>query len=138
MNVREKEKKDAQQAYQQSVDYFERIATAMYTLLQKKERAELAYEESIQEPTQIESIIEQLNYIETLSKQIENLQRDVQLARSEMETKQSELTNAHVEVKKFEKIIEFRKRDYEKEEKRLENTMMDEVSIQQFLSCKNR
>ncbi|MFD2044103.1 flagellar export protein FliJ [Ornithinibacillus salinisoli] len=138
LNIREKEKKDAQHAYQQSMDDFERIATTLYTLLRKKEVAEQAYEDSLQEATQINSIKDQLEYIEMLNKQISNLQQEVQQARTVMETKQSNLTSAHVEVKKYEKIIEFRHNKNEKEEKRLENFMMDEVSIQQFLSYKNR
>lgn len=138
LTIREKEKKDAQHAYQLSINQFERIGTKMYELLRKKEVAEQAYEESLQASTNITSIQEHMEYMEFINKQINNLQQAVQQARTEMEAKQSKLTNAHVEMKKFEKLIEYRNIDQANQEKRLENAQMDEISVQQFLSYQNR
>lgn len=138
LHVRENEKKDAQKTYQQSIDFFEEIATRLYTLLRKKEIAEESYEGYLQQTTPIDKIREQVAYIEILNKQITQSQSEVQHARNEMETKHGKLTNAHVEVKKFEKIIEHRDQEIDERSKKNEKAMMDEASIQQYLNQKNR
>ncbi|WP_164668993.1 flagellar export protein FliJ [Virgibacillus doumboii] len=137
LHVRESEKKDAQKAYQQSIDFFEEIATQLYNLLRKKEIAEESYESYLGQTTAIDKIREQVAYIETLNKQIMQLQHEVQNARNEMETKHGNLTSAHVEVKKFEKIIEHRNQENEELLKKNEKAIMDEASIQQYLNQKN-
>lgn len=138
LNVREKEKNEAQKAYHQAMDFFEKVANQLYTLLKKKEAAEESYETYIHTTVSLDRIREQLAYIERLNNQIMQLQQDVQKARSEMESRQLKLTDAHVEVKKYEKIIEFRKKSEEEIFKKAEKMSMDEISIQQYLSHKNR
>lgn len=138
LHVREREKMDAQKDYQQSMDLFEQTATRFYHLLRKKEEAEISYDELIQHSTTLEKVKQQATYIEKLNKQIVHLQSKVQQARSEMESKQSKLTDAHVEVKKFQNIIESRNNSVIEKEKKLERKQMDEISIQQFISYKNR
>ncbi|MGJ9458859.1 flagellar export protein FliJ [Oceanobacillus sp. CF4.6] len=138
LNLCENEKSIAQKAYYHSMDSFEKIASELYTLLKKKENAEESYGIYIQSPTPIEQIKEQALYIEKLNRQINELQQLVQRARNDMESKQVSLTDAHVEVKKFEKIIEIRNDADEKLKKRVESNFMDEISITQYLNHKNR
>ncbi|WP_430785929.1 flagellar export protein FliJ [Virgibacillus flavescens] len=138
LNVREQEKHDAQKKYHRSIEYFEGVATQLYTLLKKKEDAEGAREEYIQHTIPIDKIREQLAYIEMLNKQILQLQQEVKVARSEMEEKQVILTDAHVEVKKFEKIITYRRKEQEEIIQKNEKIFMDEISVQQYLNQKNR
>ncbi len=138
LNVRENEKRDAQKAYQQSIDFFEEIATQLYNLLRKKEVAEESYEGYLHQTTPIDRIKEQVAYIEILNSQIMKLQHDVQKARNEMDTNHDKLTNAHVEVKKFEKIIEHRHKVDEELVKKSENAQMDEISMQQYFNQKIR
>lgn len=137
LNVREKEKTDAQKAYNQAIESFEEVATHLYQLLKKKEKAEETYEESMHETTSIEIIRQQMDYIEVLSKKIMNLQREVQRAREEMDVKHGKLKHAHVEVKKFERIIEKRIQTKEEIMRKQEELTMDEISIQQYLSHTN-
>src|SRR5699024_7797239 len=138
--------------------------TRLYQLLKKKEDAEESYEESIQETTPIEIIRQQMDYIEMLSRKIVKLEQDVQNARMEMENKHGKLKDAHVEVKKFEKIIKIKKKKKKKKkkngkikddhvevkkfkkkiqnrkqsakemEKKLKKKTMDEISIKQYLA----
>lgn len=138
LNVRENEKKMAQKAYISSRDIFEEVATKLYHALKKKEEAEAAYDRFIQKQTSIERIREQISYIEKLNQEIIHLQNQYQLARNEMEQKQEVLTDAYIEVKKFESIIEKRKRQEAEKTARMENLFMDEISINQFLNNKNR
>lgn len=138
LNVREREKHDAQKDYHQSIEYFEGVATQLFTLLKKKEKAEEAQDEYIQNTIPIVKIRGQIAYIETLNKQILQLQQEVQAARTEMESKQVLLTDAHVEVKKFEKIITYRKKEQQEIMQRNEKISMDEISVQQYLNQKNR
>lgn|SRR5690625_2589284 len=136
LNIREKEKKDAQLAHHESTIHFEEIATKLYTLLDKKENAEEVYEQDFANLTSIDKIREQMSYIEFLNQQIISAKEQVNKARNVMEVKQVKLTDAHVEVKKYEKIIEFRNQEQLKSEIRAEQIMMDEISTQQYISRK--
>jgi len=136
LNIREKEKKDAQLAHYESTVHFEEVATKLHSLLVEKENVEKSYEKDFGKITSIDKIREQMAYIDYLTQQIVRLQEQVNEARNTMEVKQVKLTDAHVEVKKYEKIIEFRKHEQLKSELRKEQIMMDEVSTQQYVSRK--
>ncbi|RDW19485.1 flagellar export protein FliJ [Oceanobacillus arenosus] len=137
LHVRENEKKDAQKIYYQAMDVFEKVASELYVLLKKKETAEEIYDQYIQTTTALDKIIDQVNYIEQLNQQIVMVEHNVHKARTDMETKQLKLTDAHVEVKKFEKIIELRRETEANEAKQVEKAFMDEISMNQYLSHKN-
>lgn len=136
LNVRENEKKAAQKAFLTSQETFEQVATKLYHVLKKKEMAEASYDEFIQTATPIERIKEQIHYIEKLNAEINLLQREVQFARSQMEKKQDALTDAYIEVKKFESIIEKRKQQEAEQITRAEKMFIDEISINQYISNK--
>lgn len=138
LHIREKEKNDAQKAYKKSIDFFEAVATQLYSVLKKKEAAEASYHAYLSGTSQLDKIKEQAAYIEALNKKIIQLQASVQKARSAMETKQAALKNAHTEVKKFEKIIEHRQLAFRTALEKEEMAMMDEISISQFASRENR
>lgn len=139
LNVRENEKKVAQKAFLNAQDTFEKVATKLYHVLKKKEMAEASYDDFIQTRTPIERIKEQILYIEKLNEEINMLQKEVQLARSQMETRQQDLTDAYIEVKKFESIIDKRQQQEKAAMARMDKAFMDEISINQYLSSsKNR
>ncbi len=133
LRIREQEKMDAQKAYQQSMSFFEDIAGRLYSMLKKKEKAEIFYERNLQESVSVEIAREQSAYIECLNKQIIQLQTEVNVARNKMNSKQIKLTDAHIEVKKFEQIINNRIQEKNLALRRYENELMDDVSIQQYL-----
>ncbi|MEN1966874.1 flagellar export protein FliJ [Lentibacillus sp. N15] len=133
LHIREREKQDAQKAYHYSQERFEDHAMQLYTLLRKKEAAEASYETCLHTTTPINQIKEQLAYIEQLAVQIMQMQHAVQDARDEMELNQQSLTDAHVEVKKFEKIMELRQEQRNEVKRKEEKQTMDDISIQQYL-----
>ncbi|MFD2208827.1 flagellar export protein FliJ [Virgibacillus halophilus] len=138
LDLREKEKKDAQKAYRQSMDFFEDIAGKMYRLLQKKENAEQSYENYLQQSIPLDRVKEQLSYIELLNQRILDLQNEVQRARQEMNKKQEKLSDAFVEVKKFEKMISYRQQSEKALQDKQEKEFLDEISIRQYVDYKNR
>lgn len=138
LSVRESEKKDAERAYHSAMKQFEEIAKQLYHLLKKKEDAEVSYENYLHQTTSIDMIKEQITYIENLNNRIMKLQSEIQEARTHMESKQVRLTDAYIEVKKFEKMIEGRRQTQAESLKKEERAMMDEISIQQYLIHKNR
>ncbi|MBD1224166.1 flagellar export protein FliJ [Virgibacillus halodenitrificans] len=138
LQVRELEKNNAQKAYHQSMDVFEEMATRLYNILKKKEAAEATYETDLHNGASINKIKQQAIHIEYINKQINDLQSEVQQARNAMEQKQIKLTDAHMEMKKFEKVIQNRKLEEHERVQRSENIFMDELSIQQYLGQKNR
>lgn len=137
LRVRENEKNAAQTAYNRSMDRFEEKAKQLYTLLRKKEEAEGSHQKITHEPITIERLKEQSAYMEQLNKQINLLQQQVIMARNDMETKQQKLSEAYVEVKKFEKLIENRKQTELQKIKTEEAKWMDEISMQQYLLTKS-
>lgn len=133
LSVRELEKNNAQKAHHRATEKFEVIATQLYNLLKKKENAEKQYGIWISDVAEIDKIKEQLTYIENLNRQISLIQQQVNKARTVMEQKQAKLTEAHVEVKKFEKVIEQRKKEREEKERKKEQLLMDEISVRQYI-----
>lgn len=134
LNLKETEKNMAQKDYQESVDHFEEKATKLYHLLKQKEDAELKYLETLELPTNVSTLHLNQQYIERLEKQINQLQPSVQQARGEMEEKQEKLSSAHIEMKKYEKIIERKEESYKASVATQEKKDMDEISMQQFIS----
>lgn len=138
LDVRENEKKVAQKIYSQSQEQFELVATSLYTLLKKKEDAEEAYDKCIQANVAIDQLQQISYFIETIEEEILDLQFKVNRARNDMELKQSKLTDAHIEVKKFEKLIELRAKEKHELQSRVDKAFMDEISLNQYMSNKNR
>lgn len=136
LQIKEKEMLDVQLEHVASIEAFETVATELYELLKRKENAESAQEEALQDSFSIEEMLEQMNYIDSLHKRILFVQQKVNEARSRMNEKQEELTAAHVEMKKYESIIKRRNEEQLAEENRIKRALMDEVSMQQFLKQK--
>src|SRR5690625_3524218 len=137
LSVREQEKKTAQMEQITAQNYFEKVATQLYHVLKTKEEAEQTLQSYMKTKAAIERIKEQSLYIDSLNKNIMKLQDQVQKARQEMEQKQQILTEAHIEMKKIEKMIERRAKEQKEQEEKLQMNLMDEISIQQF-TAKNR
>lgn len=132
LTIREQEKKDAQMDQITAKNYFEKVATQLYNVLKTKEQAEEMLHTYMETKAAINKIKEQSLYIDALNKSILNLQGKVQEARQDMESKQKVLTEAHIEMKKIEKMIERRLKDQKEQEEKLQMNLMDEISIRQF------
>lgn len=132
LNVREKEENDAQIAHYQSVSIFEKIANELYERLKEKENAETIYEKMLQTFTPIYEINNQFEYIEYLKQEIIRLQRELHYARKEMDRKQGKLKEAHIEVKKIEKMIHHRIDLKKEEDQKQEQQFLDEIGQQNY------
>lgn len=136
LNVREQEKKEAQIAHHESMAFYEEISNELIAVLNKREIAEELYQKHLKTMTTIDKIREQTTYIEKINLQLAELQTKLHEARQHMHTKQKKLTSAHIEVKKFEKIIELRKYEQQQFIQKTEQMVMDEISIQQYVNRK--
>lgn len=132
LHVREQEKDQAQMNRMHAVEQFEHVATQLYEQLKEKEAAEQKLSRLMSGQITMEKMKEQSLYIQNLSNQLVSLQRRVQDARKTMENKQALLNDAHIEMKKIEKMIEIRETQKKQAAKRLDATMMDEISMRQF------
>ncbi|GEN54144.1 flagellar export protein FliJ [Halobacillus faecis] len=138
-DLRDREKQKTQIIYQDAVDNFEKIAEKLYECLKKKEIAEKSFEEELKNYTvRAEAIVRHQRYIQGLQQTIDQLQPAVQKARKNMQQKQVKLSAAHIEVKKFEKIVEHKRNEQWDLMKSEENKQMDELSMQQYLNFHNR
>ncbi|CEI84298.1 hypothetical protein J18TS1_14800 [Oceanobacillus oncorhynchi subsp. incaldanensis] len=137
-DLHDNEKQVAQRAYAESQETFEKIARELYSLLKKKEMAESTFENAIQASTSIEKIKEQSAYIEKLTNQIQTVQLLVQRARNDMNSKQTKLSEAYIEYKKYDKMIDLKKEEAKAVLKKQEAAFMDEMSMQQYLRQNQR
>src|SRR5699024_1360836 len=76
-----------------------------------KENAESELDVVMKAKATITMIKEQSRYISLMKEKINTLQNNVQKARIEMEQKQNALTEAHIEVKKIERLIALREQE---------------------------
>lgn len=135
LDVRQQEKNEALVAHKIAIDQFEKVATQLYEQLKTKEHAQEVLNRYVQSEI-IKKIREQTLYIDMLNQKINHLQREVQIARQNMEEKQQIVTEKHIEVKKIEKMIEKREQAKKVHEAREEMKHMDEISIQQYTRTK--
>lgn len=138
MDLRMKEKNEVQQAYKQSIDDFEKQASELYKKLKEKETAQASYRDQLSRSLKVNDMLLSHHYIQNMDKDIEKLQKSVYKAREEMEFQQKRLAEAHIEVKKFNKIIEYRSIEDNQQIKREENMLMDEISVRQFMNNEKR
>ncbi|WP_080874757.1 flagellar export protein FliJ [Oceanobacillus timonensis] len=137
-DMHDNERQVAQKAFTASQETFEQIAKELYNLLKKKEMAETSFDNAVQASTSIEKIKEQSAYIEKLTNQIQTVQVLVQRARNDMHSKQTKLSEAYIEYKKYEKIIDLKKEETQAMIRKQEADFMDEMSMQQFLRQNQR
>lgn len=132
LEVKEQEKEEAQLRRIKAVEKFEEVANQLYEQLLKKENAEEHLNLKMKDTFTIDKMIAQTRYINNLAKKVMTLQSYVQQARTRMDTAQEQLNEAHIEVKKIEKMIEIREKELEAETRLVEANLMDEMSIRQY------
>ncbi|MEQ6375326.1 flagellar export protein FliJ [Bacillaceae bacterium S4-13-56] len=137
LNIKDLEKLSLQKEYKQIVERFEDVGTKLYHVLKKKEEAEKTVEVGLKNKMEAHSLFSYYQYIDKLAHEESDLQNELQNIRMEMDLKQQKLTDAHVEVKKFETLIDRQKQYIKKEENRMEALFMDELSMLQFVAKRN-
>ncbi|WP_449540009.1 flagellar export protein FliJ [Ferdinandcohnia sp. Marseille-Q9671] len=134
LSIKESEKNQVLADYKSSVKEFETAAEALYESLKKKETLEEHQRQQLTNGLSIHSIRHQQSFITGLEKTIVYYQQLVIKTRQKMQQLQALLTEKNIEVKKYEVIHEKDIANYEGQLKIYESQMMDEISIQQFLS----
>lgn len=132
LDLRNEEKNEALLEQKRAVDQFEKVAKQLYAQLKTKEEAETKLNVYMKSEFIIK-IREQTVYIESLKQKINELQREVQIARANMERKQQVVTEKHVELKKIEKMIEKRIQQKKENARIAEMKQMDEISLNRFI-----
>lgn len=133
LEVRESEKIKAEKEFVQATRQFEEVATKLYDFLKKKEEYEQDYYNRIEAGIHIFQIQQSHTLLTQLQQQIEHYQHYTQRARENMNKKEEILVERSIELKKYEKMKQIKLEEYLVEEKRLENILMDEISMQQFM-----
>ncbi|MFD1018183.1 flagellar export protein FliJ [Thalassobacillus hwangdonensis] len=138
-DLREKDKQEAQRTYQRKVEEFEAIATELYQALKRKENAEAEFEAKVREGSlSAQYFVQYKDYLQRLDERILSLQPKVQEARERMEGQQETLNIAYIEFKKLEKLIENKRNLEEAHVKREETLFMDDLSLRQYSTFRNR
>ena len=137
LSIKEREKDEAVNVYNQAVKRFEEAAKRLYDLLKQKEDAESMQEKKLLAGLSVQEIRHNQLFVENLKKVIDHQQQIVINTRNQMNFFQEKLKEKNIEVKKYEKIKEKDFENYQLEEKFLDNKQMDEISLQQFMSKGN-
>lgn len=130
LDLREWEKDVQMMAYEKAVQAFEEVATELYNLLKKKEELERKQARQIQRGLSVQEIRMQQNFLNSLQRDIDNLQQKVMIARQKMQFEHQKLVQKNIEVKKYEKI---KAKEYEKFLELLnheDRKLMDELAMQ--------
>ncbi|SEN58932.1 flagellar FliJ protein [Amphibacillus marinus] len=138
LNHQQHLKNQAQMAYQTAVDEFQEVAEKLYLLLQKKEQVEKEYNYYLSSSGTVTTIATHYAFIERIKEKIALVQVELQKKRTMMEHRQQNLTAAHVEVKKIEKIIEKKKLKLVELERYHDMQAMDEVGSRLYFKHGDR
>ncbi|MFP7169127.1 flagellar export protein FliJ [Terribacillus sp. 7520-G] len=134
LRMKERERKAAQQAFAEKQQQFESAATTLYELLKKKEGAEEQLSKGLAASVPIQRLSEHHAFLESINRQIDRAQIAVQFARNAMMEKQELLSEAYIEVKKIEKLLEKKRQEAWRKLQDEEKRQMDDISIRQFLA----
>lgn len=132
LTVREQEKSETEIAYKESVNTFEQVATELYNLLKKRESTLDTQNDLLSNGLSIDGIHHYSNFLGSLQKRIEVVQKEVIQARSKMNWYEEKLLEKSLEVRKFEKMKEKDFESFQQEQYRLEAIVLDEISSLKF------
>lgn len=138
LDVKEQEKTQSEIAYKESVRAFENVATKLYEMLKKKEDLIAYQNERLKVGASIDEITHYANFISSLEKTIEDLQKKVAQARIKMNWHEEKLLESTIEVRKYEKMKARDFEAYKEEQNRLENNRLDELSSLSYYKKENR
>jgi len=138
LTIRTTEKDLAMKEYQDSVEEFETVALELYNLLKEKEELEEELSNKFHSQVTVQEIQHYQTYLQILEKQILAANQKVQQSREKMELKKQKLSDSYIEMKKFERIVDVKKKEFLEHIAKLENEQMNEISIQQFLRTRKR
>ena len=128
LTIREQEKQQTEQAYKESVRYFEEVATKLYDLLKKKEDLITYQNERLVTGSTVDQIHHFATFIDSLEHSIADVQQKVVQARAKMNWHEQKLLEKNLEIRKFEKMKEKDFATYKNEQDRVEMLYMDEIS----------
>ncbi len=132
LDIREQEKTQTEMAYKEAVKSFEEVATKLYEMLKRKEDLIGFQNERLTVGASIDEVTHFANFINSLEKTIEDLQKKVTQERVKMNWHEEKLLEKNIEVRKYEKM---REKDFEAfrvEQERIENIRLDELSTMAY------
>ncbi|MBM7094174.1 MULTISPECIES: flagellar export protein FliJ [Alteribacter] len=132
LELKEYDKKIADEACTQATREFEEVATSLYHLMKKKETLQEEYHQALETGTSISRLRLYETNLQSMDKLIYLGQKDTHKARLKMQTSEQRLTSRALDVKKYEKVKEKRKHDYDEKRKADDQKAMDEIAVQQF------
>jgi flagellar protein FliJ len=137
LSIKENEKDKALGEYNEAVKRFEEVGRKLYQFLKQKEDYEEIHKQKLQSGLSIQEIRYFQQFITNLERTISHYQQLVAQARQQMQLKQMKLAELNIEVKKYEKMQEKYFQTFLQTLQAEENKLMDEISIQQFVSRGN-
>ncbi|GEL06657.1 flagellar export protein FliJ [Salisediminibacterium halotolerans] len=133
LDVRDREKNEAEKSYHEAVEAFEQTATKLYEMLKRREELEHEKTRQLTEGLSIAGIQMTEQTLAYLQKEIARLEKETNQKRSKMQEKQKYLTVKTVDLKKYEKMKELKHEAFLAAEKSEEMKFLDEISVQQFV-----
>ncbi|WP_018922553.1 flagellar export protein FliJ [Salsuginibacillus kocurii] len=132
LELKEREKKEAEENYQSSRSTFEEMGTQLYELLKAKEEMEADYNEKLKNGVAILELQQAESALMTMKTRILQAQSKTNEARDLMYQQEEQVQKAAVEVKKYERMKAMKRQQYEETIKKHEEQQMDEIATQLY------
>lgn len=132
LDIREQEKTQTEIAYKESVKNFEDVATKLYDMLKRKEDILQYQNDRLQVGATIDEITHYAQFLSSIEKTIDDLQKKVMQARVKMNWHEEKLLEKNIEVRKFEKMREKDRELFNAEQERVESIRLDELSTMAY------
>ncbi|ARD49297.1 flagellar export protein FliJ [Sporosarcina sp. P37] len=134
LTLREQERDETEMAYKEAIEQFECVARQLYDQMKKKEDVLEEQQQRMASGFSIDDLHNYSRFINTLDVTIDQMQKEVMKSRSKMNWIESQLLEKNIEVKKFEKMREIGKEQYNAEMEHAEANRIDELSTMKFRS----
>lgn len=138
LTLREQERDETEMAYKEAIEQFEEVARELYDQLKKKEDTLEEQQHRMSTGFSIDDLHHYSRFIGTLDVKIDQIQQEVMKSRSKMSWYESQLLEKNIEVKKFEKMRELNKQQYDAEMEHAEANRIDELATMKFRSKEDR
>lgn len=136
LTIKEQEKQTVASEYEKARERFQTKAMNLYEQLKQKEEFEKQRQFLLKKGIVIRDLQQNQFFLRKMEEKIEETEELVNDAREQMYLKQQMLVYKNMELKKYESMKEKEKMKHIKKVKKKESSMMDEISIQQYMNRK--
>ncbi|GGE42138.1 flagellar FliJ protein [Pullulanibacillus camelliae] len=133
MQINESEKKLLEQQYNEIYQQLERQGKRLIALMERKENVQNQFENQKRVKMTIADVMSQTQLLSSISEHLKEEQSRYNQIRTRVEHFHQKLLDKSIEIKKFEKLKDVQRQQYDRIERQKENQLMDEKAAINYL-----